>query len=70
MALGSSGPSSAVACPSGVDALTTEGVPVDELGRSRIVHSFFLEEPELHAWEDQWLGVEVLLLGWWLETHL
>ena len=33
-----------------------EGVPVDELGRSRTAHSFFLEELELHAWEEKWLG--------------
>ena len=61
MALGSSGPSSVVACLLGVDALTMEGVSVDELGRSRIAHSFFLEKPEQHAWEEQWLGGEVLL---------
>ena len=40
-----------------------EGAPIDELGHSRIAHRFFLEEPELHAWEEQWLGGEVLLLG-------
>ena len=57
------GPSSDVTCPSGVGAPAMEGAQVDELGRSRTAHSFFLEEPELHAWEEQWLGAEVLLLG-------
>ena len=57
------GPSCATACPSGAGAHAMEGAPVDELRRSRTAHGFFLEEPELHAWEEQWLGVEVLLLG-------
>ena len=52
-----------MACPSRAGTHATEGVPVDELGRSRTAHSFFLEEPELHAWEEQWLGGEVLLQG-------
>ena len=38
-----------------------EGVSVDELGHSRTTHSFFLEELELHALEEQCLEGEVLL---------
>ena len=57
------GPSCATACPSGAGAHAIEGVSVDKLGCSRTAHSFFLEEPELHAWEEQWLGEEVLLQG-------
>ena len=43
---------------------------VDELERSKTVHSFFLEELELTAWEEQWLEGEVLLQEQWLEALL
>ena len=46
-----------------------EGALVDELGHSRIAQSF-LEEPELHAWEEQWLEGEVLLQEQWIEALL
>ena len=45
-----------MACPLGAGAHAMEGAPFDELGRSRTANSFFLEEPELHAWEEQCLG--------------
>jgi hypothetical protein len=50
-----------MACPSERGDPVAEGAHVDELRQSRTAHSFFLEELELIALEEQWLNGEVLL---------